>query len=46
MVSDMTSLALQDVQNTLIALMPDLRRFARSLTQSADAADEPRSGGL
>jgi RNA polymerase sigma-70 factor, ECF subfamily len=40
MVSDMTSLALQDVQNTLIALMPDLRRFARSLTQSADAADD------
>jgi RNA polymerase sigma-70 factor, ECF subfamily len=40
MVSDMTSLALQDVQNTLIALMPDLRRFARSLTKSADAADD------
>ena len=40
MVSDMISLALQDVQNTLIALMPDLRRFARSLTKSADAADD------
>jgi RNA polymerase sigma-70 factor (ECF subfamily) len=38
--SDMTSLVFQDVQHTLIALMPDLRRFARSLTRSADAADD------
>jgi len=36
----MTSLAFQDVQHAIIALMPDLRRFARSLTQSADAADD------
>jgi RNA polymerase sigma-70 factor, ECF subfamily len=36
----MTSLASQDVQHAIIALGPDLRRFARSLTQSADAADD------
>jgi RNA polymerase sigma-70 factor, ECF subfamily len=36
----MTSLAFQDVQHAIIALMPDLRRFARSLTRSADAADD------
>jgi RNA polymerase sigma-70 factor (ECF subfamily) len=36
----MTLLAFQDVQHAIIALMPDLRRFARSLTQSADAADD------
>jgi RNA polymerase sigma-70 factor (ECF subfamily) len=36
----MTTLALQDVQNTIIDLMPDLRRFARSLTGSTDAGNE------
>ena len=36
----MTSLTSQDVQHPIIALMPDLRRFARSLTNSADAADD------
>jgi RNA polymerase sigma-70 factor (ECF subfamily) len=36
----MTSLVSQDIQHAIIALMPDLRRFARSLTQSADAADD------
>jgi len=36
----MTSLALQDERHTIIALMPELRRFARSLTGSADAGNE------
>jgi RNA polymerase sigma-70 factor, ECF subfamily len=36
----MTALALQDVHHTIIDLMPDLQRFARSLTRSADAADD------
>jgi RNA polymerase sigma-70 factor, ECF subfamily len=36
----MTALALQDEQNAITELMPDLRRFARSLTQSSDAAEE------
>lgn len=36
----MTSLAVQDVQNVIIELMPDLRRFARSLTGSTDAGNE------
>jgi RNA polymerase sigma-70 factor (ECF subfamily) len=36
----MTELALQDVHRTITDLMPDLHRFARSLTQSADAAEE------
>ena len=35
----MTARAVQDVQNTIIDLMPTLRRFARSLTESPDAAD-------
>jgi RNA polymerase sigma-70 factor, ECF subfamily len=35
----MTARAVQDVQNTIIDLMPTLRRFARSLTGSPDAAD-------
>jgi RNA polymerase sigma-70 factor (ECF subfamily) len=36
----MTSLALADTQHAIIDLMPDLRRFARSLTRSADTADD------
>jgi RNA polymerase sigma-70 factor, ECF subfamily len=36
----MTSLALQDERHTIVALMPDLRLFARSLTGSADAGNE------
>jgi RNA polymerase sigma-70 factor (ECF subfamily) len=36
----MTSLALQDVQHAIIDQIPDLRRFARSLTRSDDAAEE------
>ena len=36
----MTSLGLQDGRHTIIALMPDLQRFARSLTGSADAGNE------
>jgi RNA polymerase sigma-70 factor (ECF subfamily) len=36
----MTELALQDVHHTITDLMPDLQRFARSLTRSADAADD------
>jgi RNA polymerase sigma-70 factor, ECF subfamily len=36
----MTALALQNVQNAIIDLMPDLRRFARSLTGSTDAGNE------
>jgi RNA polymerase sigma-70 factor (ECF subfamily) len=36
----MTALALQDVHHTIIDLMPDLQRFARSLTRSSDAAEE------
>jgi RNA polymerase sigma-70 factor (ECF subfamily) len=36
----MTLAASQDAQHALIALMPDLRRFACSLTRSADAADD------
>src|SRR5918994_3377627 len=36
----MTALALQDVHHTITDLMPDLHRFARSLTRSADAAEE------
>jgi RNA polymerase sigma-70 factor (ECF subfamily) len=36
----MTALDLQDVHHTIIDLMPDLQRFARSLTRSADAADD------
>jgi RNA polymerase sigma-70 factor (ECF subfamily) len=38
--SDMTSLALNDVQHAIIDLMPELRRFARSLTGSADAGND------
>ena len=37
---DMTSPALQDVQSAIIDLMPNLRRFAWSLTGSADAGNE------
>jgi RNA polymerase sigma-70 factor (ECF subfamily) len=36
----MTSLALADTQHAIIDLMPDLKRFARSLTRSADTADD------
>ncbi|KJB90241.1 RNA polymerase sigma factor [Skermanella aerolata] len=36
----MTSLMQQDVQHAIIDLIPDLRRFARSLTGSTDAANE------
>jgi RNA polymerase sigma-70 factor (ECF subfamily) len=36
----MTSLVSQDVQHAILALRPDLRRFALSLTRSADAADD------
>jgi RNA polymerase sigma-70 factor (ECF subfamily) len=36
----MTSLALQDERHAIIDLMPDLQRFARSLTGSADAGNE------
>jgi len=36
----MTSLALQNERHTIIDLMPDLQRFARSLTGSADAGNE------
>lgn len=36
----MTSWALQDVRHALTTMMPDLRRYARSLTRSADAADD------
>jgi RNA polymerase sigma-70 factor (ECF subfamily) len=36
----MTALALQDVHHTISDLIPDLQRFARSLTRSADAADD------
>jgi RNA polymerase sigma-70 factor, ECF subfamily len=36
----MTAMALQNVQNAIIDLMPDLRRFARSLTGSTDAGNE------
>jgi RNA polymerase sigma-70 factor (ECF subfamily) len=36
----MTLLALQDERHKIIALMPELRRFARSLTGSADAGNE------
>jgi RNA polymerase sigma-70 factor, ECF subfamily len=36
----MTSLGLRDGRHTIIALMPDLQRFARSLTGSADAGNE------
>jgi RNA polymerase sigma-70 factor, ECF subfamily len=36
----MSSMVLLDVQHVIINLMPDLRRFALSLTRSADAADE------
>ena len=36
----MSSLALQDVRHAITDLMPDLRRYARSLTRSADAADD------
>ena len=37
---DMTSLALQDSQHAIINLMPKLRRFARTLTKSADVAED------
>jgi RNA polymerase sigma-70 factor (ECF subfamily) len=36
----MAALALQDIHHTLTDLLPDLHRFARSLTRSADAAEE------
>jgi RNA polymerase sigma-70 factor, ECF subfamily len=36
----MISLALADTQHAIIDLMPDLRRFARSLTRSAETADD------
>ena len=36
----MTALGLQDVHDTINDLMLDLQRFARSLTRSADAADD------
>ena len=38
--SDMTSLALQDARHAIIDLMPELRRYARSLTGSADAGND------
>jgi RNA polymerase sigma-70 factor, ECF subfamily len=38
--SEMTSVALQDAQQAIVDVMPSLRKFARSLTGSADAADE------
>jgi RNA polymerase sigma-70 factor (ECF subfamily) len=37
---NMTSPALQNVQSAIIDLMPNLRRFACSLTESADAGNE------
>ncbi|WP_211103793.1 RNA polymerase sigma factor [Skermanella pratensis] len=36
----MTSWALQDMRHAITTMMPDLRRYARSLTRSADAADD------
>jgi RNA polymerase sigma-70 factor (ECF subfamily) len=36
----MTALALKDDYHTLTKLIPELRRFALSLTRSADAADD------
>jgi RNA polymerase sigma-70 factor (ECF subfamily) len=36
----MSAVALQDAQHALVELMPGLRRFARSLTGSPDAADD------
>ena len=36
----MSSLGLHDGRHTIIALMPDLQRFARSLTGSADVGNE------
>jgi RNA polymerase sigma-70 factor (ECF subfamily) len=36
----MTSMALPEIQNAIIDLMPELRRFARTLTRSADAGNE------
>jgi RNA polymerase sigma-70 factor (ECF subfamily) len=38
--SNMTSLALQDAQYAIINLMPKLKRFARTLTKSADVAED------
>jgi RNA polymerase sigma-70 factor (ECF subfamily) len=38
--SDMTSLALKDMQHAIINLMPELQRYARSLTGSADAGND------
>jgi RNA polymerase sigma-70 factor (ECF subfamily) len=37
---DIALLGLQNAQRSLTDMMPDLRRFARSLTGSADAADD------
>src|SRR4051794_7212877 len=37
---DISSVALKDVQQAIIDLMPSLKKFARSLTGSADAGDE------
>ena len=36
----MTSLASPDTPHTIVALLPALRRYARSLTRSAEAADD------
>jgi RNA polymerase sigma-70 factor (ECF subfamily) len=36
----MTALPLQDAHRAITDLIPDLHRFARSLTRSADAAEE------
>jgi RNA polymerase sigma-70 factor, ECF subfamily len=36
----MTSMALPEIQHAVVDLMPELRRFARSLTGSADAGNE------
>jgi RNA polymerase sigma-70 factor (ECF subfamily) len=36
----MCAMALQEVQHALIEIIPDMRRFARSLTGSSDAANE------
>jgi RNA polymerase sigma-70 factor (ECF subfamily) len=37
---NMTSLALKDVHHVIIDLMPELRRYARSLTGSVDAGND------
>ena len=36
----MTALALQEVHRNIIDLLPDLQRFARSLTRSTDTAED------